>query len=67
MVGGTMTTPPLAPAELPVIANALADVAPALPSPQGAAPPDCLWCLCPVSRPQCGFLFCWSWRKHRSY
>jgi hypothetical protein len=68
VIAELLALPALAPAELPVIANALADVAPGLPSPQGqrAAELPLLKLPCqPVL--SLTSLFCWSWRKHRGY
>jgi superfamily II DNA or RNA helicase len=68
VIGELLTLPPLAPAELPVIANALAEVAPALPSPQGQRAAELPLVSLPC-RPVLSLasLFCWSWRKHRGY
>ncbi|MCK6393575.1 DEAD/DEAH box helicase [Zoogloea sp.] len=68
VIAELLALPALAPAELPVIANALAEVAPGLPSPQGqrAAELPLLALPCqPVL--SLASLFCWSWRKHRGY
>ena len=63
-----LALPPLSPLELPVVASALAQVAPTLPSPRGASAAELprleLPCQ-PVLSLQT--LHCWSWRKHRGY
>jgi len=67
-IAEVLTLPPLSPVELPVVAGALAQVAPALPSPQGASLAE-LPCLDVACAPVVGLqtLHCWSWRKHRGY
>ncbi|MCK6374267.1 MAG: DEAD/DEAH box helicase [Zoogloea sp.] len=63
-----LALPPLSPVELPVVARALAQVAPDLPTPQppGAATLPLLDAPCqPLLHLQT--LQCWSWRKHRGY
>jgi len=61
-----LALPPLSPVELPVVASALAQVAPALPSPQGAVDLPLIDLPC---QPVLGLqtLDCWSWRRHRGY
>ena len=68
VIGELLTLPALSPAELPVIAEALAQVAPALPSPQGRQAAELPLVDLPC-QPVLGVssLFCWSWRKHRGY
>ena len=63
-----LALPPLAPIELPVVANALAQVAPELPQPlpPGAAELPVLEAPCEPLL-QLHTLHCWSWRKHRGY
>ncbi|HMY49019.1 MAG TPA: DEAD/DEAH box helicase [Zoogloea sp.] len=63
-----LALPPLSTTEIPVVAAALAQVAPALPRP-GAADATELPVLDVPCQPvmQLESLRCWSWRKHRSY
>ena len=67
-ISEVLALPPLSPVEVPVVASALAAVAPALPSPQGpsAAALPSLEAPC---QPVLGLqtLHCWSRRRHRGY
>jgi hypothetical protein len=67
-IAEVLALPPLSPIEVPVVASALAAVAPALPSPQGPAAAN-LPCLDVPCQPVLGLqtLHCWSRRKHRGY
>ncbi|MDD3326111.1 MAG: DEAD/DEAH box helicase [Zoogloea sp.] len=67
-IAEVLALPPLSPIEVPVVASALAAVAPTLPSPQGPAAAD-LPCLELPCQPVLGLqtLHCWSRRKHRGY
>ena len=67
-INEVLALPPLSTVELPVVARALAQVAPDLPAPQqpGAAALPLLDAPCqPLLHLQT--LQCWSWRKHRGY
>ncbi|WP_374267516.1 SNF2-related protein [Zoogloea sp.] len=67
-IAEVLALPPLSPVELPVVAAALAQVAPDLPAPQDAASAALPRLDAPL-RPLLGLqtLRCWSWRKHRGY
>ena len=67
-IAEVLALPPLSPVELPLVASALAQVAPELPSPQAAGAAA----LTPIDAPcrpllNLQTLHCWSWRKHRGY
>ncbi|WP_079434634.1 DEAD/DEAH box helicase [Zoogloea sp. LCSB751] len=68
VIAELLALPALSAVELPVVASALAELAPALPSPQGSKSAELPLVDAPC-RPvlTLNSIYCWSWRRHRGY